>query len=278
MGRRVLIGILALAPLAACSLLSLPGTDGVVAPVEAGADVVDEQVHTEAAVAPSKYVQIVSNDQPVLWLRFDDAPGAKGHDQIAGADGIYTSTGVTYGEDGAIAGDPSKSVGFDGKTGSLAMPSGGGFDGQSAFSVELWAKRDPAAVSLAFLVDHEEWSPKRAGWALTVQGDAVAAFERYSDTANTAASGANLSDGKWHHLVSTYDGATMIQYRDGKNVGAAGSGFKIDYAADSRAAWTIAKQNCNCNNRFDGNIDELAIYDKVLLDVQVKAHFDAAQP
>jgi hypothetical protein len=98
-------------------------------------------------------------------------------------------------------------------------------------------------------------------------------FERWGSFHN-AVGGGPVNDGKWHHLVGTFDGARMKLYVDGALAEDNASGVTIVY--DASSPFAIAKQSC-CSNTFPGSIDEVALYDRALLDVQIKAHLAAAR-
>jgi hypothetical protein len=81
-----------------------------------------------------------------------------------------------------------------------------------------------------------------------------------------------LSLEKWHHVSVTSDGEKLVLYRDGQPVSSiacsAMSTFPatrlwIGTAADGRGLW-------------EGRIDQLALFDKTLSPVQIKALYEAA--
>src|SRR5262249_36109296 len=120
-----------------------------------------------------------------------------------------------------------------------------------------------------------DWS-NRKGWTLLV-GTSGVSFERWaSATSNVSTAGASSpTPGVWHHIVGTFDGSTERVYVDSKKVAEAlGGAFP-----NGTSTLTVGHEGClPCNSdSFKGDVDELAIYDKVLIDAQITAHYAAGK-
>jgi hypothetical protein len=227
--------------------------------------------------AHSPYYDAVTGDTPVLYLRFGEDAGIVAHDEMNHDNGTY-SAAATLGYPGAIHGDPNTAVMVDG-TGGITMPASADFSPMESFTVEVWVRpsSNPVASNVAFVVDHETFSPGRAGWDIAAGTKTL--FERRADAmTGLSATAPAVSAGQWHHLVSTFDGPTsrMAIWIDGVSavsvIGAPG-------VPAIPQGWSIGAQNCGCNgNAFVGAIDELAIYPAVLSDARIRAHYAAANP
>lgn len=284
MERRILIASLALAPLLACSLLSLPGTDGVAAPIEEAStpDVSVPDVVTADVVdaGGGNYAIAILGDRPKRWWRFDEKDGETAREQIQAADGVYGSSGVTLGVPGALANDPGTAVSLDGKSGDITLPRDLDFTGNLPISVEVWVKvpkRD--GESFGFLVDHETWDT-RGGWSL-IFDDNHLEYELYGGDGGgkiiTANGIGDPADGQWHYVAVTYDGATVKTFLDANLVVQRASLPTVVYDTDAGIKWLVGRQSCDsCGQHLEGVIDELAIYDYALSQTRLKAHFDAA--
>ena len=90
----------------------------------------------------------------------------------------------------------------------------------------------------------------------------------------TAAS--SLSDGAWHHLVVTYDGATSIAvYVDGGAVGTAQATSGVLATVLDLTGLEVGRDNAATPAFFSGTLDEAAVYPTALAPVKVEAHFAA---
>ena len=222
----------------------------------------------------SAYAREVIADAPILYLRFGEKGGAVAHDEMHHFDGAYPSFGATYAVPGALAGDPDGAIALDGKS-KIQMPPSADFVGKVAFSAELWLKIDPALTGYAFAIDHETWTTDRGGWDVLGNGDGIG-FERYETMTSFAAiTGPALTTNAWHHILMTWDGSVERAFYDGQ-IAKEGSQVAIPIPAVPEG-WAIGGQNCGCSGNFyQGAIDELAIYDHVLLGDRVQAHLRAA--
>jgi hypothetical protein len=79
-------------------------------------------------------------------------------------------------------------------------------------------------------------------------------------------------DGRWHYVVYTYDGTTGRLYVDGALEGSVAR-ERIEGAAEASVGY-----DASLNTYFRGSVDDVALYDYALSDVQVKEHFAARQP
>jgi hypothetical protein len=76
---------------------------------------------------------------------------------------------------------------------------------------------------------------------------------------------------EYSHVVGVYDGAAMLIYIDGLlRVSTPTTDPMRDFNARVLIGCSIPDQWC-----FDGDIDEVAVYDRALLDVTIAAHFAA---
>src|SRR3989339_24129 len=76
----------------------------------------------------------------------------------------------------------------------------------------------------------------------------------------------------WHHIVGTYDGATMKLYQDGVKAAEIATTGNID---TNTTALNIGRQPSGAG-RFSGIIDEVKIYNRALTDAEVLSHYNPA--
>src|SRR5207247_808665 len=86
--------------------------------------------------------------------------------------------------------------------------------------------------------------------------------------------GADVQPETWAHLVGTYDGTNKLFYVNGVLVGANQSVFTPNGARVLRLG-ASATESALGDFFFLGDIDEAAVYDKVLSPARIVAHFSA---
>ena len=289
--------VVSLGSASACTLLtSLEGlsdganaTDGGAASADVGTDErlgsKDGGPETDADgaavdAAKSPYLAAVLADNPLLYYRFGEAPGAPARDEVTGAAQAYPVQGVTLGAAGALAGDTNTAIALDG-TGKIDLAQDADFEGKQPYSVEVWVSRATSGGNgIGFLVDHQAWSGGRRGWALRANRDDFA-FERAitvdaSTSYNTAGTNEPAVAGEWHHVVGTYDGTTLRLYVDSvRRDTFTGGGITLSKIGST----AVGKQNCSpCSGTgYYGTLDELAIYPQALNEARIVAHYKAGK-
>lgn len=223
------------------------------------------------------YVAEVTADNPASWWRFEDsssAEGATASDSAGNFDGAYN------GDTQLLAGIVGQSAWFDGYLDYVAIGSMGALPVQG--SIELWLLAD------AVQNYRNVFTTGPLGELST--GNAAIRFEEHASGDLWLAIGDdngglpnfvtglthNLTAGKWHHVVVTWDTALGVVngYLNGVRVvvdepntfwPAQLSDVKIGigYALWGERSWL-------------GRADEVAIYEHQLGQARVQAHFDAA--
>ena len=142
------------------------------------------------------------------------------------------------------------------------------------FTVECWAKPNSlqtGANVVAPLASLNRVTPAAEGWILYQsatgwnyrQGDSANNY-----TVNITGTG-TIETNVWYHLVATYDGTTAILYTNGVE---AARGTNPNYVPNPSVSLGIGARGDN-SFWFDGSVDEVAIYGKVISPAQVAAHY-----
>jgi hypothetical protein len=185
----------------------------------------------------------------------------------------YPTLGVT----GALAGDTSTAVYFDGTSGDYATTANRPI--QDDFSIELWFKANGAGSGsgaawwgYSGLVDADEsfWGNNDFGTSYGPDGK-VRAGVGPSDT--TLVSPSSYNDGAWHQVVFTRTKATgaLVLYVDGAQV-ATGTGGTQSLNSPSDIRFGGIRTG---GPFFKGSIDEVAAYTTVLGAATVLDHYKA---
>src|SRR5205823_5732475 len=191
----------------------------------------------------------------VGYWRLGEASGTTAADETASPHpGTYLG-GVLLGQPGAIQGDSDTAPSFDGTNDSVRIRSVPALNATTGLSIEAWVNRTGAVQSSVVRKDAQYMLRAAAGGAVVcrlVKGGADKELK-------TAASNL-LPTGTWHHVVCTWDGATMTIYVDGVSRGTLAAASPIDTSSND---FFIGSTN-NSYDWLSGRIDEVALYDRAL--------------
>lgn len=224
------------------------------------------------AAGRTAYELAVIADAPSTWLRFEETSGTAAHDETGGPDGTYAASGVELGLPGAMP--ASRAIRLDGSKGRVGLGPRLPFVGRVPMSVELWLNPDvlDGQVRRAF-------SRKRPvsaqGNEYTIQAtDSQLLFQRLTATGDSYAAGPPLVVGRWTHVVATFGERTKL-YMDGIEVG---DGQAVGELTDEPGSdMVVGDTAAELFFKWQGLVDEVAVYDKALTPERVLAHFQAAK-
>ena len=207
------------------------------------------------------YHEVVLADSPVAYYRMSEGGGLVLNDSSGnGRNGAYAG-GVTLAQPGAIVRSDDSAARFNGGTGRATVVDQAGLDLGDTVTVEAWVK---AAVAGQTAVIVEKGTN-----AYFLGLSAGAPLWAKSGVANIATATVTLDDLQWHHVVATKATTTNKIYVDGVDVtGAVTNAALADTAVDLQIA-----QLANGTIRFNGWLDEVAIYGTALSAARVTAHF-----
>lgn len=214
----------------------------------------------------SEYVTQIMGDAPVGFWRLGETFGTAAADATALNPGTYS--GVGLGAPSLLNSDADRAATFDGSSSFVRTGAASSLDLGGALSLEAWIRPDaipsagdwasvvtrPEAYSLQFNGPRLEFTVIQSGVRRRLQAPigAVVAGERY-------------------HVLGTYDGAEQRLYLNGQLVASAA------LTGPASAGWGglhIGSWD-GTMEFFDGTIDEVAIYSKMLTGLQAKQHYDA---
>jgi Concanavalin A-like lectin/glucanases superfamily/Calcineurin-like phosphoesterase len=221
-------------------------------------------IATTVACAPlsSPYSQAVSSTAGVVsYWRLGEASGSTACDSVGSNPGTY-QPGTTLGKPGAIAGDPDTSVGFDGSTGSVSVPSASTLNLGDRFTIEAWVKRQRTGVTEIIV------SKQQGSWLLEFNGANQLTLRR-STVADVVSSTATVTDTAWHYVAATKDGSNVHLYIDGHDV--TGPVLSPQTMVDNTQPLVIGE---SINSSYlKGTIDDLAVYNVALTANQIANHY-----
>jgi hypothetical protein len=229
---------------------------------------------TVNATTPQSYDQAVLADAPAAYWRLGEASGATAVDASGhGNTGSYVGA-VTLGAPGLISGGDT-SVDFNGADAGVVFSDSPTLSPTAAISVEAWLRPDavPTASGSGWnLVT--KWNTE----LLYIQGGAIPklAFALYNPATSSylpvVASATTVVPGTTYHLVGTYDGSNLRIYVNGVLEGTTARSGLVN---DSASGGTIAPGGWGTrpSPRFDGRIDEVAIYSTALNATRIQTHY-----
>ncbi len=259
------------------SLDGLSGDAGADASLDAPADAradgsADAASDATPADAGSAYRAAVLADSPVGYWRFGGNTTTVA-DELGQHPGTALAN-VTFGEPGAIVGDPDTAARFVDRSGWIDVPGPFLFTGKVPYTVEAWSKPDAITdYSPILSADGPPNLSPRYGYSFYYDLDGTIVFGRYDYDAGgkyLAASSSAPSISAWHHLVTTVDGTTMTIYVDAVVVDSQPAGN----AAATGDDFVIGADSNGTGVRFQGLLDEVAVYDHVLDATAIKHHYD----
>lgn len=226
-------------------------------------------------------------------LAFQAIPNLVGHWTLDEAAGPANDSSATN-ADGTWNGGPTASnltpnpaistncINLDGVDDFVNIDQGGfaALDALSAqISVSAWVNLDVLGAERKVVAKWGDTPAFDACWLLTVYAADVNFWIQPAAGGQVAAgSGTTLSTGVWHHLVGTYDGATLRLYINGiqaANTPLAGtirtSAIPVRIGAGSGT--TVAQEE-----PVDGRIDDVRIYDRAITPAEVTSLWTTMLP
>ncbi len=166
---------------------------------------------------------------------------------------------------------PNKAYNFDGSTADIQVSDSASLR-PSAVSVQVWMKSTTVGGYLVSKSLNGGWS----SYAIYASSGNLAFHIGNSAFFNVSPfASANVWDGNWHHIVGTYDGTTIRLYEDGVEVGTGTPDNRIlDYSTDPL---TIGNYQPTASYHFNGDLDDVRIYDRALTPSEITALYTVTQ-
>jgi len=160
---------------------------------------------------------------------------------------------------------------FDGIDDSLALSSDPDISGTRPYTIELWVRPSFAVDGrYRFLISREATDARgRQGTGIWFTRSALG-FERWTDGVKAGVTfNARIESGKWTLVTATYDGTQMRLFVMAKLIG---SRVTTAPLAPNGAPFQLGAGYGGRSGFFNGDLDELALYDRALTRSHVGAH------
>jgi len=173
------------------------------------------------------------------------------------------NTGMVYGAVFDSSGRLGGSYDFDGVNDSIVIPDSGSLDIVDQISLVAWIKADSVDEDYQYFLMKGSSTASERAYGLMLEGDDlkffVDGYDYTSDDANNLVVEDRIEVGRWYHVAGTYDGAQLVLYLDGIEVGRSSySGLILTNSDDVYVSCRGGADSVGfC---FDGMIDEVGIW------------------
>jgi PKD repeat protein len=216
------------------------------------------------------YAQDVVNDGASYYWRLGESSGPTLADSLGSAD-LKATSGLTYGQVGALNNDSNRAIRFSGFSAFAATQTAE--PGPDLFSVEAWVKTTSSGKIVGF-GNAKSGDSSSYDRHLYVDSSGYANFGVYNNGTYIARSTSRINDGQWHQLVGTLDSNGVSLYVDGVRV-ARNTGTTT--AQPFNGYWRVGGDSAWSGNKYlPGTIDEVAVYPTSLTLSQIQDHYRAS--
>src|SRR5258708_7534537 len=236
---------------------------------------------SSAAVTPTgsatTYASTVLADSPAYYYRLDDASAmvadSSGNARVAAATGAYTQ-----GTTGALANDPDGAMTLT-ATGAAQYAQGTGLpSGTSARTYESWINTTSVGDEVLLTYASYNGCGYKANCLVLTQAGQIGFITSWDCNSGVISSIGftppySITNGAWHQVAATWDGATVTMYLDGQPIGTPQPYSTNQGSADSNG---LMVGNLYTGHRYVGTLDEVSIYPSALTATQVFNHFKAS--
>ena len=228
---------------------------------------------TVTGVTGSNYAETVMDDGASLYWRLGGTAAQGGNDLVGNNDAVVRS-GVTSNSSGALSSEPGPSYNFNGTTSGYLNSTNNVAVGQQ-FSTELWFRTTTLlGGKLIGYGNSSSGSSTSYDRHVYMRNDGRLVFGTFPGIIRAVTSADSYRDGDWHHVVASQGWDGMKLFVDGQLVGSLPDVVSQDYLG----FWRVGGDNLSgwpsrpTSNYFAGQIDEVAVYNRVLTSQEVSEH------
>jgi hypothetical protein len=218
------------------------------------------------------YQAAVGADGPVAHWRLGEAFGPTVFDTFGGYNG-YDTNGVVFGVPGALGTDTNTAIQLDGTAAHVQVPHAVALN-PAIVSVECWARVTGGAGNYRAAVSSRDY---QAGYIIYAGNNNDWQFWTRTPGGSWANQGGlPVVEGEWTHLVGTHDGTNKNFYINGVLVSSLAD---TNYSPNLLRPLRLGAGNNEDDPAagsiypFAGDLDEVAIYNRVLTPAQVALHY-----
>ena len=151
----------------------------------------------------------------------------------------------------------------------------------TSFTLSCWIKSETSQNFYAYPVYKESLDSSHVAYGFYLQGSSTIATTVTTNGVITSDNIGDLRDGKWHHVVQTYDGSGMKVYLDGVQSGTTKSiTGNVVYSATSPELYIGNTRRTSPSGYFSfkGNISNVALFNTAIDAAGVSTLFNSGTP
>ena len=218
----------------------------------------------------SEYSDLITAASPVAWYRLNSAgtTDSSGNSRTI----TWVNAPASYATD-PLANDSDGAADFDGTDDHGTIADADVFSPytNSNFTVEVWANPDTNHVG-AILQKSGEWG---MGWGEGGGTNQFFCFIQKTDLnmVKYASESGTSSTGTWYHIAMVWDGTTLTFYKNGVDVTYLLADNAVTGMGNTSNAVYVG-QNAYGAQRFNGKMDEIAVYNTALSSTEILKHYE----
>jgi hypothetical protein len=219
------------------------------------------------------YSSTVLADSPLAYYRLGDLSGATMTDSSGSARNGSYQNAPTLGAAGALTGDTDKSVTFNGGTQFCDVPYAAWMN-VAAMTVEAWVKTTDT-TNYKSIWDRDSTNSTQRVFQFRKENTNKLGFIIIAGANPSVVSSRTISDGNWHHVACTYDGANLRLYVDGAADGVTATTQALTQPTATNLRLAVNLSVSGGTAYWNGGIDEAAFYGTALSATRIQAHYNA---
>ncbi|MCS7304663.1 MAG: PEP-CTERM sorting domain-containing protein [Thermoguttaceae bacterium] len=233
----------------------------------------------------SKYAQEVLAGGPIAYWRLGEQAGTSAYNAVNVSQhvGTYQNGAVLRQTDRPLADDIDTSVDFDGTDDRIVVPYNAALH-PASLSVSFWAKveggQDSYRSPLTARTDSVGGSHNTQGYLFYASNTNRWEFWTGQGAGLTydALYGPTLTLDRWTHVVGTYDAATKLKqlFINGQLFAQKSNAVYVPLTGVQNSLFIGAGSNAGDAFRFNGKIDEVAIYSRAISRAEVARQYELA--
>jgi hypothetical protein len=194
------------------------------------------------------------------------------NDSAGTGNGTVVGAALTMGQNSTL----NTAYSFNGTSNEISMPDTAALSPTSLITVTAWAKTDTVPTAVAGIVSKDVsvgiGNPPYDLELVTGGAPLFRAVNPSNVAGNVTCAGVTAAINTWYFLAGTYDGTTVRMYVDGtacSNTTSLSGGI-----ADTTGLLRIGQQKNGNNRWFDGDIDDVRIYNRVLTPTEIQTVYN----
>lgn len=211
------------------------------------------------------------------WWKLDEGSGTSAYD-ISGNGNTGTLTNMGSGD--WVQGKVGKALDFKGTTydNRVVVTSSSSLISQTALTLSAWVN---TSLTSSGWVIHKTHSAGNVSphWGVTYSLEAYSSgvqMRIYNGSTSVAVTGGTLTANTWHHVVGTWNGATVRLYLDGVGIGTTGT---ITGTIPSDGGnLLIGARDVGTTGSYPGYIDNAKIWSKALSAAEIAYEYNGGKP